>query len=409
MFSIDVEDLYYNLPHEALMHSVKLCITEDNDEMAFASGCGVSVGTFLEILSFYLTSTNVEWKGNTFIQRSGVCIGSKVAPVLSNIFLGMVDTNVKSRLGDSVMKVLRYVDDFFIFVKDLDFSDTVKNVLGLFHECGRGLKFTYEVPQNSQLQFLDVNLKLCEKHVCWQYYPRSNKPILNFNSAHSKVVKNGIDFSCLFAALFKTCTHLISDSFLRQIERLRCSGFSDDVLRMSVQKLIKRMKSTRTIETNPMLTNKDKCAVIPYAHKLSHGLKNVASRFNVKVLLSAPNKMKNICGIIDRKLLGKRTGSDKNCCKVKHTSPVVPCRVGVVYQVPFSCGHVYIGQTGRCLNIRLMEHKRSLDGNPYSHLARHRTEHGCTVMFEKTVCIFTHSDAGKLWRLFISTKRALVV
>lgn len=159
-----------------------------------------------------------------------------------------------------------------------------------------------------------------------------------------------------------------------------------------MQKLIKRTKVTRTTEINSAPTNKDKCVVIPYAHRLSHGLKNVAGRFNVKVLLSAPNKMKNICGIVDRKLLEKRTGSNKKTCKVKHISPVVPCRVGVVYQIPFSCGHVYIGQTGRCLNIRLMEHQRSLVGNPYSHLAKHSTEHACTPMFQHTVCIFAHAD-----------------
>ena len=52
------------------------------------------------------------------LQRSGVCRGSKVAPVLSNIFLGRVDRNVESSLGDEVIKVLCYVDEFFIFFKN---------------------------------------------------------------------------------------------------------------------------------------------------------------------------------------------------------------------------------------------------------------------------------------------------
>lgn len=69
MFSIDVEDLYYNLPHDALMENEKLCITEDSNEMAFSSACGVSVGAFLEILSLYLASTRVEWKENILIEK----------------------------------------------------------------------------------------------------------------------------------------------------------------------------------------------------------------------------------------------------------------------------------------------------------------------------------------------------
>lgn len=53
-FSIDVQDLYYSIPHGPLMSSVRQCITDDNNEMEFVNKCGVSVGTFLEILTFYL-------------------------------------------------------------------------------------------------------------------------------------------------------------------------------------------------------------------------------------------------------------------------------------------------------------------------------------------------------------------
>lgn len=83
--------------------------------MAFASRCTVSVGVFLEILSFYLASTCAEWKENVFMQKLGICIGQKVAPVLSNIFLGRVERIVQSNLGDDVIRVLCYGDDFFFF------------------------------------------------------------------------------------------------------------------------------------------------------------------------------------------------------------------------------------------------------------------------------------------------------
>lgn len=102
--------------------------------------------------------------------------------------------------------------------------------------------------------------------------------------------------------------------------------------------------------------------------------------------------MNRICGIVERKLAEKSSGVTKKRCTVRHTSPFVPCTTGVVYQLPFSCGHVYIGQTGRCLNVRLSEHKRSLDGNAYSHVARHCAQHGCTPNFHDTICIFRHNN-----------------
>lgn len=90
-FSVDVQDLYYNIPHGPLLTVVRKCITDDNDEIEFVNKCGISVGAFLELLSFYLRSTFIKWHDELYLQRSGICIGSKVAPILSNIFLGYVN------------------------------------------------------------------------------------------------------------------------------------------------------------------------------------------------------------------------------------------------------------------------------------------------------------------------------
>lgn len=64
IFSVDVEDLYYGIPYDALMESVKCCITEGNNELAFTSRSDVCA--FLKIISYYLASICVEWKGNLY-------------------------------------------------------------------------------------------------------------------------------------------------------------------------------------------------------------------------------------------------------------------------------------------------------------------------------------------------------
>lgn len=48
--------------------------------------------------------------------HAGVFIGSRVAPVLSNIFLGKVDVNLEEVLGSKVVCVARYVDDYLVSV-----------------------------------------------------------------------------------------------------------------------------------------------------------------------------------------------------------------------------------------------------------------------------------------------------
>uniref|UniRef100_A0A6M2CSQ5 Putative tick transposon n=1 Tax=Rhipicephalus microplus TaxID=6941 RepID=A0A6M2CSQ5_RHIMP len=57
-----------------------------------------------------------------------------------------------------------------------------------------------------------------------------------------------------------------------------------------------------------------------------------------------------------------------------------------------SCGKMYIGQTGRCINTRLTEHKRALANNAYSHLRRHCLECGCSPLFSETKILASHRD-----------------
>ena len=84
---------------------------------------------------------------------------------------------------------------------------------------------------------------------------------------------------------------------------------------------------------------------------LHYSSKNVAGRYNVPVVFSAPLKLAGICSQVRSRVKGK--GKRKNECTIKHTAPFVPCGVGVVYRLPVSCGDVYIGQTGRCINQRI--------------------------------------------------------
>ncbi|CAN7943727.1 unnamed protein product [Ixodes hexagonus] len=97
-FSVDVEDLFYSLPHDQFLASVRYCI-ETNGELGFRNSSGVALEDFLEMLQFYLNSMVVGWNNSLFLQKQGVRIGSCVAPILSDIYLSGVDREVKSALG----------------------------------------------------------------------------------------------------------------------------------------------------------------------------------------------------------------------------------------------------------------------------------------------------------------------
>lgn len=187
-FSIDIEGLYYSVPHDELMPSVKGCIMGLSNEIVFRSQCEISVEGFLEVLSFYLRSTFIGWHEKVFVQKSKVYIGFRVAPVLSDIFLAKVDRSLESLVKAPAKELFRYVDGYLVFVGKRDFSQTLDFVLNAFREQGLGLQFTLETPKDRTIQFLDLCIDVCKSHVCWWHHPSTSKILLDFRPVHSSHV-----------------------------------------------------------------------------------------------------------------------------------------------------------------------------------------------------------------------------
>lgn len=92
-FSLDVEDLFYSIPHSKIFAAVKECI-ETKGITSFRNERGISAESFLDLLRFYLSATVVMFEGRTQIQKKGICIGSCMAPVLCDIFLSHCDREI---------------------------------------------------------------------------------------------------------------------------------------------------------------------------------------------------------------------------------------------------------------------------------------------------------------------------
>lgn len=100
-------------------------------------------------------------------------------------------------------------------------------------------------------------------------------------------------------------------------------------------------------------------------NKVTHGLEKLAVRRKVPVLFSTPHKLGRLCVHISGKPKRKK-------CKKKYAKRLVPCDVGVVYDIPLSCGEAYTGLTGgRCVNDSAREHNLSLGRNTGPHSRAH--------------------------------------
>lgn len=226
-FSVDVEDLFYSIPHKPLLLAVRECIGLSGI-VDFQNSCGTTVKGFLELLGFYLSNTSVSFEGGMYVQKRGICIGSSVAPVLSNIFLSKCGEDISERLlrSEGSFKLFTHVDDFLIFGCSMDHSTSdVMGVLAVFRSSSFVLTFTHELPKEEIIQFLDLRLSLLPKHICWIYAPRSRKGIHPYYSCNLKLVKGGIASSYLEASLRKSCQHSAQESFEKEVDRLQRARF----------------------------------------------------------------------------------------------------------------------------------------------------------------------------------------
>ncbi|XP_049516394.1 uncharacterized protein LOC125942482 [Dermacentor silvarum] len=257
------------------------------------------------------------------------------------------------------------------------------------------LDFTFELAKDNSLQFLDLDITLTDEGSCWMYRPRAHKELVPYESTHSKTVKRAIATMCLESALKKSCCHKAQGSFDEQILKLRKAGFPCSVLSAVSEALLKKVKKERKVSTEEGQTfeKKAKPVVIPYSHKVAHNLKHVAVKYKIPVVSSAPRKLATLC-----RLIGS-DNSKKAGCSIKHTNPFVKCEEGVVYCIPLKCGKEYVGQTGRCINDRLREHKLSLKYGYGSNLPLHckacgnENKQACEARLQDTTILFKSKDS----------------
>jgi hypothetical protein len=315
--------------------------------------------------------------------------------LLSDIYLARVSREIVKEKGELLLKgdatVLRFADDILgLWGNEEDFS-WLK--IELEKKC-LTLKFTEELPENGKLKFLDV-VWGAEDHFCWEYSPREGKPILSFKSNHSRVVKNGILKGTLISTCKKSCSHKLKEAVKKQMKRLKAAQFPKRVIEEQTKLVIKWMVEGKQERERTESTT----IVIPYYHTISHKLKKIAARFDIKVIFSFKHKIAKLAKVIGRRREKCPTA------KSKHMQ-FVECATACVYQLPLTCKKVYIGQTSKCVNERLTQHEANLKSKKpqSSNILEHIKSCECKTLPEATVVRGARSTdklERELWEAFL--------
>lgn len=139
--------------------------------LRFQSQSGVNVGSVFNLVEFHLRSTVTNIHGKLFLQKSGICIGSRISPVLSELYLRIIDLSLADLLTQfsaSVVLTGRYGDDILVCTLDSAFGELVKV---WFLQAAPELTFSVEEAQGGRLQCLGIRF-FVQNDLCWNFMER---------------------------------------------------------------------------------------------------------------------------------------------------------------------------------------------------------------------------------------------
>ena len=159
----------------------------------------------LKKLFFFATSqTHFIFNSKFYNQIDGVAMGSPLAPVLANIFMGFHESKWLNEYNLNKPKFyLRYVDDI------LAAFDNEQDSLNFLNNRHPNIKFTIEKQINHSIAFLDVFISgIHNQNLTPQTYHKSTytELLLNFKRFTSFSYKLSL-IKCLTVSSFKICNN----------------------------------------------------------------------------------------------------------------------------------------------------------------------------------------------------------
>jgi hypothetical protein len=248
---------------------------------------------------------------------------------------------MKKEIKEQEILILRFVDDFDTITVDPEKSSKLDQAFDEVSEVMK-LKLTEEKENEEDgLQFLDIK-QTTRGGLCMEYAQRTDKPLVPFKSNHSKNVFEGIIIGAIKNALAKSCPCKNKEALIKQEKRFIKHGYPKHLIEKIKRKILSK-KPKRKWEIKRVGT-------APQLHKLTHNMRRTARDYNLQITSTYKPKFSTLPGRCDR-MANKQ---DKEC--KNHKEKAFECKDNSIYEIVLSCGSIYDGESGRCVNTRFAEH-----------------------------------------------------
>ena len=355
--SYDVESLFTNIP---LNETIDIAI-----DLIFANNPTFTINRkdLKQLFNIATAQTHFLFDGKYYDQTDGVAMGSPLAPILANIFMGFHEQNwINDYDNAKPLFYRRYVDDIFCVFRDENDAMLFFDYINKQHN---NITFTYETEHDNKLPFLDVLLtKSHDACVTSTYHkPTYTGLLLNFFSFTPLSYKTGLIRTLVDRARKLNNTENGFQQDLKNlIFTLQRNAFPFHFINNTIQRYLDNNKdaddTNSATNTNcEQQTSNRRYFKLPYIGDFSRHTQRKLTQL-----------VKRYCTDIDIKLVFTPY-KIKNLFCFKDSIPDLSKSM-VVYQFSCAgCNSRYIGETSRQLATRVKEHTTTdKNSNIYKHL-----------------------------------------
>ncbi len=364
MASLDVTNLYGSIPLEGNDNIISVASGFFEDHKAETLVPDLDGADFETLLRMCLTSDTISIDRTAHRQTKGLAMGNNAAPPLAIIYMNFIEKQILEKTDD-IFFWRRYLDDIFLIYKNLDVSE----LLVLANSVNASIQFTIETALNDQLPFLDILVQQENNgfQTSLHMKPSHSGHILPWSSHHPMKVKENVAFGeFLRAKKLSSNIQLKQGSISMVTKKLRQNGYPEHII------IKMRKRAENHAQRPPEVKRKKPCLILPYinetntrkclaALRRAHLQDELRIIFQSRTLSSllADKRKPSLCAASCVTCLSSNIPQQ---CYTKNVVYSIKCRF---------CSVEYIGETGRTIRSRIIEHCSRSSSAVFQHLTSH--------------------------------------
>ena len=337
LVSFDIVNLFPNVPPSDCVKLVRNLLNSSNLPDYVTQD-------LINLLLIALDQNFFNFSNVTYKQEGGLNMGSNLSPILADIFMNHIETNIiaiNNLFKSHIIFWARYVDDVLAIFKGS--KEDLSQFLDFINTVHPNIKFTNEIETDGIIPFLDLQIIRSENKLQFDIFrkPTTTDNIIPYQSAHPMNLKLSAFHSLFLRLLSIPLTHNAYNTDLYTIRTIaKNNGFPDSVIENLYQKVKHKLALRRITALDIIKTGQKKYFSLPYIPKLSENIAYILKKIGACFSHNVSNTLKNIF-----------TSRAEDCDQMQRSG---------VYRLTCTCGCFYIGRSFRSLKTRTDEHLREI-------------------------------------------------